>query len=197
MADPQHRESFFPLQFFQQLNDLRLYRRIERTRCLVADQKRRLHSKSPRNCGSLALSAARPAGIAFRRFRGKLHFFQQFRQTKTGFFPAHSLIPKSFQNPGFERLHWIEGILRGLEDHLYFPVNFALPPAFSSEDFLAFQQNAACIRLDQSGDQTGRRAFSASALPDQAKTFPRIQCEADAVHGGKFRFPAGSGKVFD
>lgn len=115
---------------------------------------------------------------------------------KTRLFPAHSLIPKSFQNPGFECLHWIEGILRGLEYHLYFPVNFALPPAFSSEDFLAFQQNAACIRLDKSGDQTGRRAFSASALPDQAKTFPRIQCEADAVHGGKFRFPAGSSKVF-
>ena len=138
--------SLFPLQFFQQLNDLRLYRRIERTRCLVADQKRRLHSKSPRNCGSLALSAARLAGIAHRRFRTKFHFFQQLRQMKTRLFPAHSLIPKSFQNPGFERLHWIEGILRGLEDHLYFPVNFALPPAFSSEDFLAFQQNAACTR---------------------------------------------------
>lgn len=91
---------------------------------------------------------------------------------KTRLFPAHSLIPKSFQNPGFERLHWIEGILRGLEDHLYFPVNFALPPAFSSEDFLAFQQNAACIRLDQSGDQTGRRAFPHPLSPIRPRHSP-------------------------
>ena len=77
VADEQKRQVLLPFQILQQLHNLLLYRYIQGTGRLIADQEFRLDRQSPGNGRPLALAAADLMGVAPGKLGGQAALFQQ------------------------------------------------------------------------------------------------------------------------
>src|SRR5699024_698802 len=92
MADEQARESVFLLQAFEQVEDLRLHRYVERRGRLVGDEQLRPQGQSAGDADALTLTAGELMGVPVAHRRRQLDRFEQLFDLLAQFRSLHPLM---------------------------------------------------------------------------------------------------------
>ena len=115
-------------------------------------------------------------------FQKGFHFFSGFLSGKPG-------ISQTFADAVAQSAAGVEGVRRGLENHLHGSVDLPQRLAFQVGDVLAVQKDGAGGHVHQTGDHVDGGGFAAAAVPDDGETLAGEQVKADIFHGGKVRLP--------
>ena len=169
-------------QGFEQVDDLRLDRYVERGHGFVANQQFRARRQRPRDAHPLALAAAEFVRIAVQGIGTQAHQFEQL-----GHLPAEFVFArKAVDNDRFgdcltHREPRIQRAERILEHHLDAPP--IGPQCFVAQGAQVdpVEDHLALLRAHQLHDGAAQRGLAAAALTDQTERFALGDGEAHAV----------------
>ena len=176
MRNENHRYAGCAQQFFQHLQNLRLYRDVQRGNRLVRYNQIRLYGQRTGNADTLALPSADFVRIPQRQFRGQFNALQQRRDTG----PSRRTI-RQFRR-AMDTQYLVQTIAdahariqrpqRILKNQLDVPTIGSALFAGKVGQTLPAPQDIPRRRLLQADQCTRNRAFSASARPNQPDTLP-------------------------
>ena len=184
VADEQISKPARGLQVLQQVDDLRLYRNVQRADRLIADHQPRLHCQCPRDANPLPLTAAEFVGIPLRVRRVQTHRLDQLPDPfLTGFGIRRQFVDIERLADGFADGHArIQRAIRILKNHLQLAPPRAQLRAFEFRELFALKENAAGSRLDETHNRAAQRCLAAAALAHQPQGFARLHRETHVVH---------------
>ena len=184
VRDEQVGEAEFLLQVFQQVDDLRLDRDVERGDRLVADDQLRRHRQRPGDADALALAAGELVRVAPHVVGAEADGLEQFDDALLELAPGLRE-PVDDQRLADDRADRHARIERGvgvLEDDLHVARQRPqLGRRLSASDVAALEPDLARSRLDQAQDAAAGRRLAAARLADQAQRLAGSNLEADPV----------------
>ena len=182
VRDEQVGQAEIALQLFQQIEDLRLHRNVERAGGLVADDQLRLHRQRARDGNALALPAGEFVRIAMARCARQSDLVQQ---------PQHALCvlragrierPHAFlQDIRYPHARVQRGI-RILENHLEIRTPAAQRVPAQGVESRALEADFAARLGQQLQDSLARRGFPTAGLTDQRERASCSQLQRQPVH---------------
>ena len=184
MRNEQVRQPEFLLQVFEQIQNLRLNRNIQRGDRLVADDQLRLERERPGNADALPLPARKLVGVAVYIAAGEADEVHELHHFGIHFLPAHLAVNlHRGRNDLPHRLAGVQRIKRLLKHHAH---AFALRAHLffrERRQVLAVKTDLARIRRNQLQQGAGERAFSAPGFPNQTEALAAVNLKADIVYG--------------
>ena len=177
------------LQLQQQVQDLRLYRYIERGNRLVGDDQAGAEGEGAGDADALALAAAEGVGEALQEFGPQSDQAKQFLYALyallTGGHPVHEQGFADYVEQGHARVQGGEGVL---EDHLHLPAQGLqlVPGQIGDVDHCAVigaEENLSCGRLERAHDTAGGGRLAAAALSYDSEGLSSEHAEIQAVNG--------------
>ena len=188
VGDEQKREPQLALQIFQQIENLRLHRHVERRHRLVADQQTGIHGQGPGDADALPLAAGELMRVAVLLPSVQPHYLQQTvcsfmaRGRRAKPLGAERLLDDvAYGHARVERREWI------LKDDLQLPPH-ALhgPPVIQGREVQAGslqpEQHFAGGGVEEAQNGAAGGRLAAAALADQPDRLAGRHVEADAVH---------------
>ena len=176
------------LQLQQQVQDLRLYRYIERGNRLVGHDQTGVEGEGTGDADALALAAAEGVGEALQEFGPQSDEPEQLLNALNTL-PAvrHSVDEQGFADyieQGHARVQGGEGVL---EDHLHLPAQGLqlVPGQIGDVDHCAVigaEENLSCGRLQRAHDTAGGGRLAAAALSYDAEGLSSEHAEIQAVN---------------
>src|SRR5215510_2794337 len=171
-------------EFFEEIDDLRLDRHVERRDRLVANNEFGPQRERARNADALALPAAHFVGVAIGKLFRQAAHVQQLMDAPFLRPPVRlDVMDADWLADDLANLHArIERAVRVLEDDLDTPAQTTqrFPPEVCEADTV--EQDFALRRAFELQDAAAGRGLAATRLADQAERLAATNIEADAVN---------------
>ncbi|MNZ77441.1 hypothetical protein D3C78_959800 [compost metagenome] len=184
VADKNIGQFEFFLQISEQVQHLRLHRKIERGDRFIQHQQRRVQHQCARDGDTLALAAREHVRIAVEMLRTEADLHQH------GFGALAALGSRHFRVDE-QRLHQhithflarVEAAIGVLEHHLHLGAHDRIGAALGDIDRLAFDlEFTAGCRVDQR-DDAGKRRLARTGLTDDGERLAALDGKIDAFEG--------------
>ena len=158
----------FVLQGFEQVQDLRLHRHVERRSRLVADDQFRLHGQRPGNGNALALAAGEFVRVTLRGVGIKADLLQQGGNRCHLFVSTGDIERAHAFSDDFTNSHArVERGKRVLKNHLHAPTQRPQGAASEAGELPAIKLRRATCRPGQLQNTLAHGGFSATGFADQ------------------------------
>ncbi|MNV37766.1 hypothetical protein D3C71_1292970 [compost metagenome] len=201
VGDEDERQPHFPLQFLQQIDNLRLNRDVQRGNRFITNNQLRFQNQRTSNTDTLTLTARKFVRIAVNQVWQQADFHHHRFDAIANFLTRH------FRMIGAQRLgnnitdvHTrVQGRQRVLENHLDVATDFAPLIRFHPQQIFTQPGHLSFRRFDQSDYGARKRRFTAARFTNDAEGFPFIETQRDAIDGfqGFWRLPEPLFAVFD
>ena len=177
VRDEQVGDAKFGLQFFQQIENLRLHGNVQRRGRLVADQQFRLHGQRPCNGDALALTTGKLMRVTRSGLGRQADLFEQGRDGR-GQIGIARLTPRTQRQHAFgdDFAHPQPRIQRGegiLENHLHVPPRLAQAASGQPDQFAAAEPDRTGGGRNQLQQGLAHRRLAATGFANQRQSTTR------------------------
>jgi hypothetical protein len=185
VGDEDHGQAQPSLEITQQVDDLRLYRDIERRNWLIGDDQLWLYGKSPRDADPLPLTTGKLVRKPRKMIGTESDYLQQLHNALAtrATTPCHPMDNQRLCYDLFDRHARIERPERVLKDRLRPPAESPQLAFRRAGDIVPIEENAAGRWVVETQYQIRNRALARAGLADKAEDFAGLHDEGDTVHG--------------
>jgi hypothetical protein len=187
MSDEQISQAKAFLEFQEQIEDLRLYRNVQRRDGLVGHDESRIESQSTRDADALPLPAAEPVRKAAHVLRPQAHKSQELCDPVDAFLVIAGAVNQQWLRYDVEHRHTrIERRKRILKDHLHLATERPQTPSWYPSEVHDIARRSPEEDLTGGGfngtqHAAGGRGFATTALPDERQGLAVADMEAHVV----------------